>query len=227
MVGIDSGRHGGHRERAKLDLGLALEHRLLDIQRDGCHDTCTDVAILEVLLEELLDGLGNMFLESTLVGSALRGVLTIDKRIVLLAILIGMGEGNLDILSLQMDDGIEGIGTHAVLEQVLQTTTAEDAATIIHNGETGVQIGIVAKHVLHDVIVELIVLEQRIIGLEVDIGAVLVVSLLSNIVGELAFLKCGLAHHAITERVNLEVDTQRIDGLDTHTIQANRLLEGL
>ena len=99
-----TGLHGG---RAQLHLGLALKHRLLHIDGDGTHDTVADIGEFVVFVIKLLDGAGNMLLEGALVGTALRGVLTIDKGVVLLIILVGMGEGNLYVLGLEVYDGIE------------------------------------------------------------------------------------------------------------------------
>ena len=61
-----------HLRRTQLDLRLTLEDRLLDIDGNSCHHTRSDVAIL-VFAEELLDGLGDMLLKGTLMGTTLRG----------------------------------------------------------------------------------------------------------------------------------------------------------
>ena len=50
-----------------------------------------------------------MLLESRLVCAALCRVLAVDERVVFLAILVGVGEGYLYVLALDMDDGIEGL----------------------------------------------------------------------------------------------------------------------
>ena len=105
---VDAYTIGSHRQRSEFDLRLTLEHRLFHVDGNGCHDTRTDIAIL-ILAEEIADGTGDMLLEGTLVRTALCGMLTIHKRVVLLTILVGMGKGDLDILTLQMDDGVEGI----------------------------------------------------------------------------------------------------------------------
>lgn len=55
----------GHRGATQLNLGLALEDRFFYIEGDGSHDTIADIAIL-VLAKILLDGLGDMLLEGTL-----------------------------------------------------------------------------------------------------------------------------------------------------------------
>ena len=64
-----------------------------------------------------------MLLESTLVCTALNSMLTIDKRIVFLTILVRMGEGYLDILALKMNNGIECIVRHTVFQQVFQSVS--------------------------------------------------------------------------------------------------------
>ena len=215
-----------HRGGAELDLRLTLEDGLLDVDRDGCHDTCADVAIL-VFVEELLDGTGDMLLESTLVSTALDGVLTIDEGIILLAILVGMRKGYLDVIALQMNNGIEGIAGHAVLQQILQTSAGEDAATVVHDGQTRIQVSIVAEHILHDLIVIGVVLEERIVRLEEDVGTVLILRGFRHITYQHASLKNGLAHLPVTIAAHLETAAQGIDGLDTHTVQTDRLLESL
>ena len=69
------GRHGS---RAKLNLSLALENRLLYINRNCRYDTSTDITIL-VFAKKLFDGTGDMLFESTLMGTTLSGMLTIDE----------------------------------------------------------------------------------------------------------------------------------------------------
>ena len=167
---------GSHRGTAELDLRLTLEDGFLDIDGYSCHQAVANVAIL-VLTEEFLDGLGNVLLEGALMSSALRGVLTVDKGIVLLAILVGVGESHLDVLALHVDDVVETVIGHVVGKKILQTVAAQDATTIVHDGKARIEIGVVAKHRLHDVIVEAVVLEESVVGLEKDVGSVLILGL--------------------------------------------------
>ena len=216
-------RHGG---RAQLDLRLTLEDGFLDIDGDGSYDTRSDITIL-IFVIELLDGSGDVLLEGALMGTALNGVLAIDEGIILLAILVGMREGDLDVVPLEMDDGIEGIAGHTVLQQILQTPTGEDATTIVHNGQPRIQISIVAEHILHDLIVIGIVLEERIVRLEEDVGTVLILRGFRHITYQHATLKDGLTHLPFTIAAHLESAAQGIDGLHTHAVQTDRLLESL
>ena len=72
-----------------------------------------------------------MLFESALMRSALCGVLSVDKRVVLFAVLSGMGEGNLNVLAFQVNDRVEAGGGHGVVEQVYQTVARENALPVI------------------------------------------------------------------------------------------------
>ena len=74
---------------------------------------------------------------------------------------------------------------------------------------------------------ERIILEQRIVWLKIDIGTILVLGILRIVRLQDASLKGGATHLTIAIAGNLEVRTQRIDGLHTHTIQTYRLLKSL
>ena len=132
---VDALAVGRHLGASELDLGLRLKHGFLHIDGYGRHDAVADVGVLIVLVEELLDGPGDVFLEGALVGASLRGVLSVDEAVVFLAILVGVGEGDLYVVAHDVDDGIELVVGHVVLEQVLQSVAALDAPSVVHDGE--------------------------------------------------------------------------------------------
>ena len=72
---------------------------------------------------------------------------------------------------------------------------------------------------------ELIVLKLSVVGLEVDISAILVLRGFCHIADEFATFKGRLAHLSVTIAMHLEMTAQCIDGLDTDTVQSDRLLE--
>lgn len=115
-----------------------------------------------------------MLLECALMRATLRRMLTVDKAVILLAILVRMGEGYLYVLAFEVDNGIERVCRHRVDEQILQTIAALDATAIVHDRETAVEVGIVAEHRLHILIVEGIVLEQGVVGLKEDVSTILI-----------------------------------------------------
>ena len=215
-----------HRSTSELNLGLTLEDRFFYVDGNGSHQSVSYVCIL-ILAVELLDSLGNMLLEGTLMRTSLGGVLTVDEGIILLAILVSMGEGNLDVLALHVDDVVETFVGHIIAQQILQTMAAQDTAAIVHDGESGVQISIVAEHRFHEIIVEGIVLEQGIIRLEEDKGTVLVLSIFHRVALQNTFLKLQMAHLSVAVRLYFEVGTEGIDRLHTHTVQTDALLERL
>ena len=138
-----------------------------------------------------------------------------------------MCEGNLDILAHDVDDGVEFRHGHVVLQQVLQSVAALDAPSVVHDGEPRVQIGVVAKHRLHKLLVELVVLEQRVVGTEVDVGSVLVLRVAGLVADELAFLEDEGSHFSLAVALHLEAGTEGVDGLHAHAVESYALLEGL
>lgn len=135
---------GTHIARAEFGLGLALEHRFLYLHGDGCHHAVADVGILKLgLAEKLLDGAADSLLEGCEVGAALGGVLAVDKRVKLLAILPGVGYHHLDVVALQVDYRIEGLVGHRVLEEVFETAARVVAFAVEDDGEAGVEEGVV------------------------------------------------------------------------------------
>ena len=124
-----------HQRRTKLNLGLRLENRLFNVDGYSRNDTVSNICKLVTFVEKFFDCTCNMLFKSTLMRSALRSMLTIHKAMVLFTILIGMSESNLNILSFNMNDRIKWVYSHVVNQQILQTITALDTASIIHNGK--------------------------------------------------------------------------------------------
>ena len=55
-----------------------------------------------------------MCIRDSLVGAPLRGVLPVDEGVVLLPLLAAMGEGHLDVVPFQMDDGVQRFLAHCL-----------------------------------------------------------------------------------------------------------------
>ncbi len=196
-----------HQCGTQLDLGLRLKHRLLNIDGDSGHNAVANIGVFVVFVVIFLDGLGNMLLESALVSTALCGVLTIDEAVILLAVLIGMGKRDLDVLALDMHNGIKRVGGHVVNQQILQSVAALDAPAIVHDGQARVEVSIVAEHIFHDFIVERIVLKQRVVRLKIDISTVFVVAFFCYILLEDATLERKLAYLSLTVASHDEMGT--------------------
>ena len=138
-----------------------------------------------------------------------------------------MGECNLNIGSLQMYDGIETLGTHALHEKVLKTVARYDTLAIVHDGKTGVQVGVVAQHGLDDSWAELVAYEQVVIGLKDHLCSVLFGTGQSLIGLEFAALELEGTDLTVTPAAHLEDVAERINCLKADTVQTNALLERL
>ena len=91
---------------------MALKDRFRHIDSNGTYDSVADISQFEALVVELLDSSTDGFAIGSLVCTTLYGMLTIDKRVVLFATLVGVREGNLNILILDMNNRIERIHSH-------------------------------------------------------------------------------------------------------------------
>ena len=218
---------GAHGERSELNLGLTLEHRLLNIDGYGSHEAVADVGIFKVFVEKLLYRAGYVLLERALVSTALRGVLSVYERVILLAILVGVCERNLDVFALEVYYRVDAVGGHRVVEQVFKSVAAQNPASVVHDGQSCVQVSVVAQHRLHEVVVERVVLEERVVGHEVYVSTCLVLRFLGLVALQHAALEYRRAHCSVAVRPHLEPGAQRVDGLDAHTVESDALLERL
>ena len=87
-----------HVAAAKLGFGLRLKHGFLDLDRHCRDHAVAYVGIVEILLEILLDCARDRLFECRKVCSALSCMLSVDKRVIFLTALVGMGYSHLDIL---------------------------------------------------------------------------------------------------------------------------------
>ena len=70
-------------------------------------------------------------------------------------------------------------------------------------------------------------LKQRVVGLEIDVGAILVLRRFRGVADQLASLESSLAHLSVAIAVHLEMGAQGVDGLHTDAVQSDTLLECL
>ena len=214
-------------ERSELHLGLALEERLLDVDGDGGNETVTDVGEIVRFAGVVANDFGDIFFKCGLMGAAQCCVLSVDEAVVFLAVLFGVGEGDFNILAAQVDDGVEGLVVHAVVEQIGESFSGDDAASAQHDGQAGVQVGVVAQHRFHELVTEFVVLKERVVGLEENVSAVFFLSLFCNVAFEHTFLEDRAPNLAVAEGVGFKAVGQGVDGLQADTVQTDTLLESL
>ena len=216
-----------HVVRSEFGLGLAFEHRFFHIESNGRYNPVSDIGEFLILVVEFLDGTSDVFLQGTLMRTPLGGVLTVHKRIVLFAILVGMRESDFNILALQVYDFIKSFGGHVVLQQVLQAMTRENTLTIVNEGQARIQISIVSKQCFDELIQELIANEQGVVRFKEDEGTGFFGGIFGHIADELTFLESSPTYLSIPEAGYLETATERIHCLDTHPVQPDTFLECL
>ena len=122
-VFVDCHTSGSHIGRAQFGFSLAFEDRFFYVDGDGCHQPVTNIGVIHVLVEELFDGAGDVFLEGTLMSTSLGSMLPVDEGVIFFSVLSGMCKSNFDVFSFQVDDRIESGCRHIVVQQVYQTVT--------------------------------------------------------------------------------------------------------
>ena len=213
------GRHG---ERTEFDFRLRFEHRLNHTHSDGRHQSVAHVLHVVVLAEILLDGARDVLFEGTLVRSALRGVLSIDKRVVFLAILPGVGEGDVDVFAFEVDDGVKPLRGHVVGEEIFQTVAGDDAAAVVENGQARVEIRVVAEHRFDELRVKSVIEEESRIGLEENVRAVLFFRLAAAVVDEFSAFEGGFSELSVAAGAGHKAAREGIDSFQTHPVQSDR-----
>ena len=176
---------------------------------------------------KLLDGLGNGLAEGRLVRSALRGVLSVDKRIVALAVARAVGDGHLDILARKVDRRIERLLGHGLVEQVQQSVFRNVAPAVEREGKAQIQVGVVPDHLLDILHVVGVGAEDLLIDPERDERAVLLPDAALPPVALFDALGEGYRTRlAVADRTCREGARKHVHGLDTHAVQTHGLLEG-
>ena len=214
--------------RAKTYLRLRLEHRVVHTDRYGRYDRRADIRRIVILMIKLLDNLGYRSTEGRLMRSSLRGILSVDERIVALAISRTVCYYHLYILTRQMDRRIERLLRQVVVHQIEQAVLRDIFAAVERDLEAEVQIGVVAHHLLHEVHVVGVLAEDLLVYTEAYAGTRAFIHAALPLVRHLESL--GKGHRmrlAVTHRACHKLAREHIHRLDAHTVQAHRLLERL
>ena len=222
-----SGAVLAHVEAAKLGFSLALEHGLLHPHRNGGDDGAAHVGGIVIFFVKLSHGFHHRLPEGGQVGATLGGILAVHEGIVLLAVVVAVGHGHLNILPFQVDDGVAQVFYIGLAgEQVEQTVFGIVLLAVEVNRETGVEINIVPNLIFEVFRDEAVVLENRIVGLKRDQRAVTLAGFLRlGVAYEAALGKLGGLDDALAHALHQKVPAQRIHGLGTHAVEADGLLK--
>ena len=102
-------------------------------------DACADVGGVVLLLENPRITCDERLAEGGEVRAALRGVLAVDEGIVFLAAVVAVGEGDLDVLALEMDDRIERLAADFLAQQIQQAVLGAEVLAVEREREAGLR----------------------------------------------------------------------------------------
>ena len=94
------------------------------------------------------------------------GVLSIDETVEVFPYLRGMGKHDLDIVFLEVNEGIERFFGHVLLEEIGQASLREVAPAIIGKGKACIEEGVVLHHGLDELVLVLVASEELAVGTE-------------------------------------------------------------
>ena len=160
--------------------------------------------------------------------TTLRCVLTIDKRVVALAITRAVSDNHVDILTRKVDRRIQRILREVVVHEVQKTILRHVLLTIEDNLQAEVKVCIVTHQLLDIVHIVAVLAENLLIDAEADKGTILLIYATLPAVGKLQTLgKSNRVRLAITHRARRKLARKHIHSLYTHTVQTYGLLEGV
>ena len=214
--------------RSELGLLLVLEHRIGNLDRDGRHDRRTDVRRVVVLVVELLDGLGDRRAQRHLVRTSVDGVLSVDERVVALAVARAVGDDHLDVVAREVDRGIERLLGQVVVHQVQQAVPRHVALAVEVERKPQVQVAVIADLLLDVFEVVGVFAENLLIDAVRNERTVLFVNAALPLVADLQPLGEGhRAGFAVAHRTGREFARKHVHCLDAHAVHADRLFEGV
>ena len=189
----------------ELGLRLTLEVRLLNLYADRSYYALTAVLRSVVLLEEILECLGDGLTESGQMGSSVTGVLAVYERRDVLAVGVAVGQDDLDVLAHKMDRSIaRGLGK-IVVHKVQKAVLGLVGDSVQDYRQTFLQVGVVLDHRLHIVHMELKASEHCTVRGEHDKCTVLFTDLLlPAAVHKLSTLVAGPGTLSSSERLHVE-----------------------
>lgn len=228
-VGAQVAALGFHHVGTEFGFGLRFEDGFLDFDADAADEAVADVGGIELFVKEGAGGGNHGFAEGGEVGAALGGVLAVDEGVDFVAVAAGVGESAFDVLTLEVDDGVEGIFGEFGGDEVGEAVFAAEFFAVEDEGEAGVEPGVVAKHLAHEVESVAVVLSERFfVGMENDTGAAGFHGLNGSF--HVAFDESAGeldgAHFAFAEGGDAEEVAEGVDGFDADAIESDGAFEG-
>ena len=161
--------------------------------------------------------------------TALDGVLAVDEGVVLVAVLVGVGQRNLDIFAFEVDDRVERRDRHILRQEVQETILRGIFLAVINECQAGIEVRVVTQQFLDIVVAKMVVLEEPFaaIGHELDDCTAAFgtgIGLNTGIGSQFALRKLCATCATIAEGLHGEERRQGVDGFGTDTVQTDGFL---
>ena len=211
---------------AELVLGLALEDGVLELDRDRRGYALADVLALVLRLVEVVHRLEEALAEGREVRAAVGGPLAVDEGEVLLAVVVRVREGELDLVAPPISDIVQRGVADLRVEEVVEAVLGGEVGAVEGEGEAGVEVGVVPHPLLDELRVVGVVAEDLAVGSELDEGAVALLPRLGlALVLEDALLEARLELAALAIGDDAERGGEGVDGLGADPVEADGELE--
>ena len=158
-------------------------------------------------------------------GAAVAGVLAVDEGGDVLSIALAVGQDDLDVVALEVDQRVERGLRHVLGDEVEKAVFRFICYSVEDEGQPLLQVGVVFHHRLHEVHVVGVVAENEVIGDETDECAVLFGRLAVALVLEVAADEGCVVGFAVAVGLHEETFGERVDGLGADAVETDGLLE--
>ncbi|MPM78210.1 hypothetical protein SDC9_125221 [bioreactor metagenome] len=168
----------------------------------------------------LVDRLEDAFLESTLVSASVGGVLSIDVGEVVLPIASShMRQGKFKLLALIVDDGIEVLSSHLLVQEVQKPVGRTVDLIVVIKRESGIEVGVTPDTREDEVLIVAIVTEELGVGNEGHLSPIGLAGLPDLLVDQHTLAEGSPAELALTIAGYRKMGGERVDSLRTYPVQ--------
>ena len=212
---------------AELVLGLRLEDRILDLDRDRAYHAVANLVGLVVLAGEFVDSLEHPLLECREMGAAVVGVLPVDETETGLAVVVTVGEREFDRFGAVGDDIVEPLLAGLGFEQILKSVGGVVALAVEVERKPAVEIGVHPEPFLDVFELESVVGKELRIGHEADERTVLLRRIAGLLAGQHSAFEARLVEPSVADRAHEKEFREGVDRLRADAVEADGEFEDI
>ena len=156
---------------AKLGLSLRLKNRFNYLNADRPNHALANVCRIVVLIEVVAQNSHQGLAEGAMMGTALGGVLAVDKGIVLLALAsLRMGKSHFDVFAAQVNNLVHYLTAQVVGQKILEAVLGIILLAVEVNREARIQVDIIPNHPLDVLHLKAVVAKNGRVGRKHHLG---------------------------------------------------------